>query len=84
MDRLRTIKVGCILQTLKCFQVRESKTITDFGRIKRSYLPDLIRNMTDNRDDGISDSELYKEVLLSMVLAGVATSIKRTIIALYL
>jgi len=43
-----------------------------------------IEMFSDNRDDGISNSELYKEVLLSMVLAGVATSIKRTILALYL
>lgn len=37
-----------------------------------------------NKSDGIVDSELYTDILLSMIFAGVATSIKRTILALYL
>ena len=38
----------------------------------------------DNPGDGIVVSDTYKEVLISMIIAGVATSIKRTILALYL
>lgn len=37
-----------------------------------------------NRADGIVDSDLYTDILLSMIVAGVATSVKRTILALYL
>ena len=37
-----------------------------------------------NVADGIVDSDLYTDILLSMILVGVATSVKRTILALYL
>lgn len=37
-----------------------------------------------NRADGIVDSDLYTDILISIIVAGVATSIKRTILALYL
>eukprot|EP00804_Cyclotella_cryptica_P009864 CCRYP_014152-RA/>CCRYP_014152-RA protein AED:0.26 eAED:0.26 QI:897/1/1/1/0.88/0.8/10/620/1334 len=37
-----------------------------------------------NKADGIVDSDTYTDILLSMIFAGVATSIKRTVLALYL
>ncbi|KAL7519408.1 hypothetical protein ACHAWX_004170 [Stephanocyclus meneghinianus] len=37
-----------------------------------------------NNADGIVDSDTYTDILLSMIFAGVATSIKRTVLALYL
>ena len=38
----------------------------------------------ENPNGGICQSDLYKEVLISMIIAGVATSLKRTVLALYL
>ena len=48
------------------------------------YSTDIEMLNPANRADGIVDSEVYTDILLSMIMAGVATSIKRTILALYL
>ena len=40
--------------------------------------------LNDVSGDEVLESDTYKQVLISMVIAGVATSIKRTILALYL
>jgi hypothetical protein len=48
------------------------------------YSTDIEMLNPANRADGIVDSELYTDILLSMIVAGVATSVKRTILALYL
>ena len=48
------------------------------------YSADIEMLNPANRADGIVDSEVYTDILLSMIMAGVATSIKRTILALYL
>jgi len=48
------------------------------------YLTEIDMLNNENRADGIVDGEMYTDLLLSMILAGVATSIKRTILALYL
>ena len=38
----------------------------------------------ENPSGSVVESELYREVLVAIVVVGVATSLKRTILALYL
>jgi hypothetical protein len=48
------------------------------------YSTDIDMLNPANRADGIVDSDLYTDILLSMIVAGISTSVKRTILALYL
>lgn len=38
----------------------------------------------ENPSDGINESDMYKRILLSMVVAGIASSLQSTLVAIYL
>eukprot|EP00970_Alexandrium_tamarense_P009980 scaffold1976_cov187-Alexandrium_tamarense.AAC.9 len=48
------------------------------------FFTDIEMLNDDNQGGGVVESDLYTDVLTSLIVAGVATSIKRTILALYL
>ena len=48
------------------------------------YWTDIQMFTAENSSGAVAQTEFYKELLVSMIIAGVATSIKRTLTALYL
>lgn len=48
------------------------------------YFTDIEMFTGENPSGGVVESEKYEEILLAMLIVGVSTSLKRTVLALYL
>jgi hypothetical protein len=48
------------------------------------YFTDIEMFTAENPSGGVVESEKYEEILLAMLIVGVSTSLKRTVLALYL
>jgi len=48
------------------------------------YFTDIEMFTAENPSGGVVGSDTYKEILMSMIIAGVATALKRTVLAVYL
>ena len=48
------------------------------------YFTDIDMFTVDNPSGSVVESDTYKELLIALIVVGVATSLKRTVLALYL
>jgi hypothetical protein len=48
------------------------------------YFTDIEMFTAENPSGGVVESDTYEEILVAMLIVGVSTSIKRTVLALYL
>jgi len=84
MTQISSFHIGYILQDGTCLALIMPVEVVSVCIMINIYLFGLSPAQLLNHFSIVVSSETYREILVSMIIAGVATSIKRTVLAMYL
>ena len=73
-----------LLNFLLIYKGRENNDGSGMFPMHWLYFTDIEMFTAENPSGGVVESDRYEEILVAMLIVGVSTSIKRTILALYL